>query len=62
MKKIKITLMKSLIGEKEKTRETVSSLGLKKINSQTVREVDDSLLGMIRKINHLVHIEEIEKT
>ena len=54
--------MKSLIGEKEKTRETVSSLGLKKINSQTVREVDDSLLGMIRKINHLVHIEEIEKT
>ncbi|RZP24761.1 MAG: 50S ribosomal protein L30 [Candidatus Actinomarinales bacterium] len=62
MKKIRITLMKSLIGEKEKTRETVSSLGLKKINSQTVREVDDSLLGMIRKINHLVHIEEIEKT
>ena len=60
MKKIRITLMKSLIGEKEKTRETVSSLGLKKINSQTVREVDDSLLGMIRKINHLVHIEEIE--
>tara|TARA_B100001750_G_C15249142_1_gene466874 strand:+ start:60 stop:248 length:189 start_codon:yes stop_codon:yes gene_type:complete len=62
MKKIRITLMKSLIGEKEKTRETVSSLGLKKINSQTVREVDDSLLGMIRKINHLVHIEEIDKT
>lgn len=62
MKKIRITLMKSLIGEKENTRETVSSLGLKKINSQTVREVDDSLLGMIRKINHLVHIEEIEKT
>ena len=59
MKKIRITLMKSLIGEKEKTRETVSSLGLKKINSQTVREVDDSLLGMIRKINHLVDIEEI---
>ena len=60
MKKIRITLMKSLIGEKKKTRETVSSLGLKKINSQTVREVDDSLLGMVRKINHLVHIEEIE--
>ena len=60
MTKIKITLKKSLIGEKGKTRETVSSLGLKKINSTTIREVDNSLLGMIRKINHLVKIEEIE--
>ncbi len=60
MKKIKITLRKSLIGEKKKTCETVFSLGLKKINSETVREMDDSLLGMIRKINHLVDIEEIK--
>ena len=60
MKKIKITLIKSLIGQKNKTKDTVFSLGLKKINSNTIREVDDSLLGMIRKINHLIDIEEVE--
>lgn len=60
MKKIKITLIKSLIGEKKRIRDTVFSLGLNKINSETVRELDDSLLGMIRKISHLVEIEEIE--
>ena len=59
MTKVKITLKKSLIGEKGKTRDTIYSLGLKKINSITIREVDDSLLGMMRKINHLVDIEEI---
>ena len=57
MKKIKITLIKSLIGQKNKTKDTVFSLGLKKINSNTIREVDDSLLGMIRKIDHLIDIE-----
>ncbi|MBB37418.1 MAG: 50S ribosomal protein L30 [Actinobacteria bacterium] len=60
MKKIKITLKKSLIGQKNKTKDTVFSLGLKKINSNTIREVDDSLLGMIRKIDHLIDIEEVE--
>ena len=60
MKKIKITLKKSLIGEKNKTKNTVFSLGLKKINSNTIRDVDDTLLGMIRKIDHLVDIEEVE--
>tara|TARA_Y100001970_G_scaffold213630_1_gene261182 strand:+ start:109 stop:291 length:183 start_codon:yes stop_codon:yes gene_type:complete len=60
MKKIKITLIKSLIGQKNKTKDTVFSLGLKKINSNTIREVDDSLLGMIRKIDHLIDIEEVE--
>ena len=60
MKKIKITLKKSLIGQKNKTKDTVFSLGLKKINSNTIRDVDDTLLGMIRKIDHLVDIEEVE--
>ena len=60
MKKIKITLKKSLIGEKSKTKNTVFSLGLKKIISNTIRDVDDTLLGMIRKIDHLVDIEEVE--
>ena len=59
MSKIKITLNKSLIGEKEKARETIRSLGLKKINSSTTRELNDSLDGMLRKVGHLVKIEEV---
>ena len=38
--KVKITLKRSLIGEKPKARETARSLGLKKINSFTEREVN----------------------
>ena len=59
MSKIKITLIKTLIGEKEKARETIRSLGLKKINSSTTRELNDSLDGMLRKVGHLVKIEEV---
>ena len=59
MSKIKITLIKRLIGEKEKARETIRSLGLKKINSSTTRELNDSLDGMLRKVGHLVKIEEV---
>ena len=37
--KVKITLRRSLIGQKPKAKETVRSLGLKKINSSTEREI-----------------------
>ena len=57
--KVKITLKKSLIGENPKARETVRSLGLKKINSFTEREVNPMIQGMLNKIEHLVEIEEI---
>ena len=57
--KVKITLKRSLIGEKPKARETARSLGLKKINSVTEREVDPMIQGMLNKIEHLVEIEEI---
>ena len=57
--KVKITLKRSLIGEKRKARETARSLGLKKINSFTEREVNPMIQGMLNKIEHLVEIEEI---
>ena len=52
--KVKITLKRSLIGEKPKARETARSLGLKKIISFTVREVNPMIQGMLNKIEHLV--------
>jgi len=58
--KVKITLKKSIIGEKPKAKETVRSLGLKKINSYTERELDSMIEGMLAKVHHLVEIEEVK--
>ncbi len=60
MPKVRITLNRSLIGQGFKAKETIKSLGLKKINSSVEREVDDSLQGMLNKVNHLVEVEEIK--
>ena len=60
MQKVKITLRRSLIGQGFKAKETIKSLGLKKINSSVEREVDESLTGMLNKVAHLVETEEIK--
>ena len=59
MAKVKITLKRSLIGQGHKSRETIKSLGLKKINSSVQREVDDSLSGMLNVVSHLVTEDEV---
>jgi len=59
MKKIKITLVKSPIDKPERQKQTLKALGLHKTNS--VREVDATaqILGMVRKVEHLVKVEEV---
>ena len=59
MTKVKITLKRSLIGQGHKSRETIKSLGLKKINSSVQRELDESLSGMLNVVSHLVTVEEV---
>lgn len=59
MAKVKITLKRSLIGQGHKSRETIKSLGLKKINSSVQRDLDDSLSGMLNVVSHLVVVEEV---
>ena len=57
-KMVKVTLRRSTIGAKPKTRATVEGLGLRKIN-YTVEHVDSpSLRGMLHKVSHLVEVEE----
>ena len=58
-KKIKITLIKSPIGYKEKAKKTIEALGLKKINQSVIHNTNDSILGMINIVNYLVKVEEI---
>lgn len=55
---VRVTLKKSPIGEKPKTRATVAGLGLRRIN-QTVEKPDTpSTRGMLAKVEHLVEVEE----
>jgi large subunit ribosomal protein L30 len=61
-KTVKVTLKRSVIGAKPKTRATVDGLGLRKIN-QTVEMVDSpSLRGMLARVSHLVEVEGAEES
>lgn len=60
-KKLEIRLVRSVISEKPEQRATVRSLGLRKINSKTVKEANPAVLGMIRTVHHLVEVKEIEE-
>ena len=54
----KITLVKSLIGRKQDQIATANTLGLKKIGDSTVQPDNAATLGKIKKLSHLVEIEE----
>lgn len=56
---LKITLRRSLIGEKPTTRATVESLGLRKINASVERPDTPDVRGMIRRASHLLEVEEV---
>ena len=58
MTKLKVTLKKSVIGSTESQR-TVRGLGLKKIRSSKVLINTPAVRGMIKKVIHLVDVEEV---
>ncbi|HEX9977427.1 MAG: 50S ribosomal protein L30 [Actinomycetota bacterium] len=56
---LKITLVRSPIGEKPKTRAAVRTLGLRKINQATERPDSAQLRGVLAQVAHLVKIEDV---
>ena len=56
--KLKIVLTRSLIGRPEDQRATVQVLGLTKVNHFVIQEDTPAIRGMIRKVEHLVSVEE----
>jgi large subunit ribosomal protein L30 len=58
-KTLKITLRRSTIGEKPKTRATVESLGLRKIRQSVERPDTPDVRGMVFRARHLLDVEEI---
>ena len=59
MSKIKITQIKSVIDRTERQKRTVQALGLRKINHSVEVEATAAIIGMVRKVNHLVAVENI---
>lgn len=59
MKKIKITLVNSPIDRSQRQKLTVQALGLNKLNSTKEVEATPQILGMVRKVSHLVKVEDI---
>ena len=60
MAKLKVTLVKSIIGSSETQRATVKTLGLGKLNSSSELNDTPQIRGMIRKVEHLVKVEEVQ--
>lgn len=59
MKKIKITLVKSPIDRPVRQKETLKALGLNKLNATREVEATPQILGMVRKVNHMIAVEEV---
>ncbi|MFI5158325.1 50S ribosomal protein L30 [Mucilaginibacter sp.] len=59
MAKIKITQIKSVIDRSERQKRTIEALGLRKINHSVEVEATPAIIGMVKKVNHLVAVENI---
>ncbi len=57
--KLKITLVKSMIGRPEKHRRVLRGLGLKKVNRSVLRDNTPAIRGMVNAVSHLVSAEEV---
>ena len=57
--KLKITLVKSMIGRPKKHRQVLRGIGLKKVNRSVLRENTPAIRGMVNIVSHLVTAEEV---
>ena len=58
-KQLKITQVKSRIGYSRKAKATLDALGLRKMNKSVILDANDAIVGMIKKIDYLVKVEEV---
>jgi len=60
MTRLKVTLKHSAIGRPNKQLETIKGLGLRRLGQSRVLENTPAVRGMVRKVLHLVEVEEVE--
>ncbi|MEQ4205014.1 50S ribosomal protein L30 [Actinopolymorpha sp. B17G11] len=58
--RLKVRQVRSRIGRKQNQRDTLRSLGLKRLNDVVVKEDRPEIRGMISKVSHLVVVEEVD--
>ena len=60
MGRLKVTQTRSGIGGKQNQRDTLRTLGLKRIHDTVVKEDRPEIRGMVQTVTHLVSVEEVE--
>jgi large subunit ribosomal protein L30 len=60
MARLKVTQTRSGIGSKDNQRQTLRSLGLKRIHDTVVKEDRPEIRGMVATVTHLVSVEEVD--
>ena len=58
--KLKIELVRSTIGKIPKHRATVRALGLTKLHQVVLKDKNPMILGMIKSIDYMLHVEEVK--
>ncbi|GIV18587.1 MAG: 50S ribosomal protein L30 [Armatimonadota bacterium] len=56
---LKITLVRSPIGYSQRQKRTVEALGLRRLHQSVLKPDNPAIRGMVRKISHLVTVEEV---
>jgi large subunit ribosomal protein L30 len=59
MARLKVTYVRSVIGQKPDQERTVQALGLRRLHQTVEHEDSPQLRGMVHKVRHLVRVEEI---
>ncbi len=60
MGKIKVTQVKSAIKKPLRQKRTLEALGIRKLHQTIEVEATPQILGMVKKVNHLVKVEEVK--
>ena len=60
MAKIKIKQVRSQIGRPESQKRTMAALGFRKMNQVVAHEATPQILGMVKKVEHLLEVEKVK--
>jgi large subunit ribosomal protein L30 len=60
MAELKITQVRSTIGARWRQKESLRSLGLRRIRQSVVRKDDEQTRGLIKTVHHLIKVEAVE--
>ena len=60
MAQLKVTQVRSALGRKKNQRETLRTLGLKRLHDVVVKEDRPEIRGMVNTVSHLVTVEEVD--